>query len=78
MVTWTSAPLTSTLAVTGRLSAVLNVATNCSDTDFTVKLTDVFPNGSSLLVQDGIVRMRWRDGGAQPSLPTPNQVTGLC
>jgi len=27
-----------------------------------VRLTDVLPNGTSMLVQDGIVRMRWRNG----------------
>jgi putative CocE/NonD family hydrolase len=56
------------------MTAVLFVSSNCTDTDFVVKVTDVFPNGTSLLVQDGIVRMRWRDGGTQPSLIVPGLV----
>ena len=39
----------------------LYVSSNATDTDFTVKLTDVYPNGTSMLIQDGILRMRWRD-----------------
>jgi putative CocE/NonD family hydrolase len=62
------------LAITGRMTAELFVASNCTDTDVTVKITDVFPNGTSLLVQDGITRMRWRKGGPQPSLLEPGAV----
>ena len=37
------------------------MSSNATDTDFTAKLTDVYPNGYSALIQDGIVRMRWRN-----------------
>jgi hypothetical protein len=50
-------------------------ALTTTDTDFVVKITDVFPSGDvSMLVQDSIVRMRWRNGGTEPSLLTPGQV----
>ena len=32
------------------------------------QITDVFPNGTSLLIQDGIIRMRWY---ANPEVLTP-------
>eukprot|EP01116_Phalansterium_solitarium_P016452 TRINITY_DN3827_c1_g1_i1.p1 TRINITY_DN3827_c1_g1~~TRINITY_DN3827_c1_g1_i1.p1 ORF type:complete len:610 (-),score=204.90 TRINITY_DN3827_c1_g1_i1:97-1893(-) len=74
VITFTSAPLGAVLAVTGPLTAMLWVSSNATDTDITVKVTDVFPNGTSLLVQDGIIRMRWRDGPYTPSLLEPGNV----
>jgi putative CocE/NonD family hydrolase len=71
---YTSARLSKPVFIAGQMSAVLYVTSNCTDTDFTVKVTDVFPNSTSLLVQDGIVRMRWRNGGTTPSLLTPGAV----
>jgi len=67
---FSSAPLQAPVAVTGKLQMELWVSSNCTDTDFTVKLTDVYPNGYSALIQDGIVRMRWRNR-AQSSVPQP-------
>jgi putative CocE/NonD family hydrolase len=61
VLTFTSPVLTQHLPVTGPINAVLFVASNCSDTDFTVKITDVFPSGESRIIQDGAVRMRWRN-----------------
>lgn len=48
--------------ITGPVKARLFVSSNCVDTDFTVKLTDVYPDGRSMLITDGIVRMRNRNG----------------
>eukprot|EP01046_Picozoa_sp_COSAG06_P025959 COSAG06_NODE_2208_length_7340_cov_3.553515_8_plen_162_part_00 len=33
-----------------------------SDTDFIAKLIDVWPNGTAMLVEQGALRMRWRNG----------------
>lgn len=51
-------PLDADLWVTGELQVTLFVSTNATDTDFTAKLTDVYPTGESRLIQDGIKRMR--------------------
>jgi len=62
VITFQSAPLTEALWLTGPINAVLYVSSNATDTDFTAKLVDVYPNGADMrLIQDGIVRMRWRD-----------------
>jgi predicted acyl esterase len=49
------------------------------DGDVAVKVTDVFPTGESMLVQDGILRLRWRDGpfSTSPSLLTPNMLVAV-
>lgn len=76
---FTTAPLASAVAVTGPLIAHLYVSSDQIDTDFTVKLTDVYGDGSSHLIQDGIIRMRWRNDAvsAQPQLMTPGTVYGV-
>ena len=61
VVTFTTPPLEAPLALTEPIVAELFVSTeNVNDTDFTTKLTDVYPNGNGYLIQDGIQRMRWR------------------
>jgi predicted acyl esterase len=69
---FTSDALEKPIALTGALEAVLHVSTASAinDTDFAVKLTDVYPDGTSRLIQDGIQRMRWRHGPMQ-RLPVP-------
>lgn len=57
---FTSEKLTEPVEVTGRITATLFISSDCPDTDFTVKLSDVFPDGKSLLVTDGIRRASLR------------------
>jgi putative CocE/NonD family hydrolase len=56
-----SEPLEKPLEVTAKLF----VSSDCPDTDFTVKLCDVHPDGRSLLVTDGIRRVSLRSGYEQ-------------
>jgi len=59
---FTSQVLTEPYEATGPIKAKLYVSSDCPDTDFTVKLTDVYPDGRSMLITDGILRMRNRNG----------------
>jgi hypothetical protein len=70
---FTSDPLEHPLEVIGRLTAKVWVASSAPDTDLTVKLTDVYPDGRSMLVADGIRRLRLRNGFEQPQPLTPGQ-----
>ncbi len=63
---YTSEPLADNMEVTGPVRVVLYAATSVNDTDFTAKLVDVQPNGTSLLVVDGIQRLRYRLSLDQP------------
>jgi len=56
VVLFTGEPLLADLEVTGPVSAVLHVATTASNTDFTVKLVDLHPDGKAYNVTDGILR----------------------
>ena len=59
---FTSRPLTKPMEVTGEMSATLWAASDRSDTDWTVMLLDVWPDGHAERVQDGLVRARFRKG----------------
>ncbi len=59
---FTSEPLTEPLEVTGRITGTIFISSDCPDTDFTIKLSDVSPDGKSLLVTDGIRRASLRNG----------------
>jgi predicted acyl esterase len=59
---YTTPVLTEPVAVIGKLEAVLYAATDRFDTDWTVRITDVYPDGRSFLVTDNIMMARHRRG----------------
>jgi len=71
---YTTPPLQRDLEVTGPVSAVLFAATTARDTDWTVKLVDVHPDGRAINVADGILRARYRRSLSAPALLTPGEV----
>jgi predicted acyl esterase len=62
---YTTAVLTEDLSVTGEIEARLFVSTDSEDTDIAIRITDVYPDGRSMLVGDSIQRLR---------LPSPYRV----
>eukprot|EP00927_Polykrikos_kofoidii_P001829 TRINITY_DN1070_c0_g1_i1.p1 TRINITY_DN1070_c0_g1~~TRINITY_DN1070_c0_g1_i1.p1 ORF type:complete len:774 (+),score=86.39 TRINITY_DN1070_c0_g1_i1:84-2324(+) len=68
VLTFIGEPLPEKLAIMGPLTARLAVGSSAEDTDFIVKLLDVYPGakGPRYNVASGIVRMRWRHGGTLP------------
>jgi hypothetical protein len=67
-------PLTRPLEATGRISVRLYAASSGRDTDFTAKLSDVYPDGRSMLLLDGIIRARHRNSVRTEELLQPGQV----
>lgn len=66
VLTFTTDVFTEELPLTGPLFATLYVSSDAVDTDFMVKISDVFPTGEVRILQDNALRMRWRDGGLKP------------
>lgn len=66
--------LAEDLRVNGSLRVELFVSSDRTDTDFCVRLTDVYPDGRSLIVTQGIRRMRFRNSLSTEELMTPGQV----
>jgi uncharacterized protein len=58
---YSTPPLREDTEVTGPIRAVLSIATDARDTDFTAKLVDVYPDGRAINLTDGILRLRYRD-----------------
>ena len=58
VLTYTTEPLNSPMAITGPLMATLKVTSDAIDTDFYAKLIDIYPTGEHKLIQEGAVRMR--------------------
>jgi putative CocE/NonD family hydrolase len=75
-----SARLATDVEVTGPIEAVLWIASDCPDTDFTIKLIDVYPpsvdypEGFAMNLTDGILRCRYRSSWESPSLMRPGRV----
>lgn len=59
---YTSEVLEEPVNVTGFVDAVLNVSSDAPDTDFAVKLVDVAPDGTAWIIDDTILRARYREG----------------
>ncbi len=74
MLTYTSQPLEQDLTVVGPVRAILYAASSAPDTDWVVRLCDVWPDGRSMSLCDGILRARYRDSLTQPTLLHPGQV----
>lgn len=72
--TYTSEPLESDLDVVGQVRMVLFASSSCEDTDFVVRLSDVHPDGRSILVVDGILRAHYRRGRFKPRRLKPGRV----
>lgn len=73
MLTYTSQPLEHDLTVIGPVKAVLYGTSSAPDADWVVRLCDVWPDGRSLSVCDGILRARYRDSLMHPTLLHPGQ-----
>ncbi len=71
---YTGEPLSDDVLIAGPMRVMLNVSTDRADTDFTAKLIDHYPDGTAMLVADGIVRARYRNGGPGEQLLTPGTV----
>ena len=59
---YTSAPLTEPMEVDGPMTATLYVSSDVKDTDVTVKIIDVQPDGTAYNLDETIQRLRYRDG----------------
>ncbi len=60
--TFTSGVLAEPVEWTGKVQAELDVTSSARDTDFIVRVSDVYPDGRSILLMDYVRRARYRDG----------------
>lgn len=59
---YTTDVLTEGIEVTGFIESTLYVSSDAKDTDFTIKLIDVYPDGTAYNLDETIQRVRYREG----------------
>jgi putative CocE/NonD family hydrolase len=74
---FTTLPLTRDVDVVGPVVLKLYASSSALDTDFTGKLVDVHPDGSSVILTDGILRARYRYSLSAPKPLHPGEVYEL-
>lgn len=72
--TFTTDVLTEPVEWTGIVRAELFVSSSAKDTDFIVRVCDVYPDGRSVLVMDYVRRARYREGYEKEVFMEPGQV----
>jgi putative CocE/NonD family hydrolase len=63
---YTSEPLKEGIEVSGPIEADLFVSSDVKDTDVTIKLIDVLPDGTAYNLDETIQRLRYRNGYDKP------------
>jgi len=74
---YTTEPFADGLEVSGTIGITLHVSSDAPDTDFTVKLIDVYPDGRAFNLDETIQRARYRDGYDRQVFMEPGQVYEL-
>ena len=59
---YTTDPLEEGVEVSGFINSTLYVSSDAKDTDFTIKLIDVYPDGTAYNLDETIQRARYREG----------------
>ncbi len=75
---FTSEALRTPLTAVGRLTARVWVLPDSTDHDLAVRLTDVYPDGRSMLVSDGVQRARMRCGDDRECFLVPGQAAEIA
>jgi putative CocE/NonD family hydrolase len=63
---YTSEPFREGVELSGPITPTLYVSSSAKDTDVTVKVLDVYPDGRAFNLDESIQRMRYRDGYDKP------------
>ena len=80
ILTFQTDPLERDIEATGPMSVTLWVSSTAVDTDFTAKLVDVyppseqFPEGYAVNIEDGILRMRFRESPEREEFMVPGEI----
>lgn len=87
VLSWETGPLAENITVTGRIGARLFASTSGSDSDWVVKLIDVYPEdfpdepamgGYQLMIASEVLRGRFRSSFEKPEPLVPDRVTDFA
>lgn len=74
---YTSEPIEEEVEIVGPVKLKLWASSSAVDTDFVAKLVDVYPDGRSINIAEGILPARYRNSLSEPELMTPGEVYEL-
>jgi hypothetical protein len=77
VIVFETAALTGDVTIIGTITATLFASVDAADADISVRLTDVYPDGRSMLMNDGILRASYRTSATQPEAILPGEVYEL-
>lgn len=77
VLTYTSEVLEEDVDVVGPLSLVIYASSSAKDTDFSARLTDVFPDGRAIQLQHTTLRARYRNPYMDPEPLEPGRIYKL-
>ncbi len=77
VLTYTTEPLEHDVDVVGKLRMVLYASSSAVDTDFAARLSDVFPDGRAVQLQNGLLRARYRNLERGAELLVPGEIYPL-
>src|SRR5204862_1570043 len=70
---YTTEPLKDAIEVSGPIDLTVYVSSDRRDTDVSVKVMDVYPDGRAYNLDETIQRLRYRDSYEKPALMEPGK-----
>ena len=64
-------------AQVGPISAVIHLSSSAPDTDIGAQLVDITPDGRLIAIQNGLSRVRFRDGYDTPAPLAPGEIAAI-
>jgi hypothetical protein len=77
LLVYTSEPLSEDLTIAGPLKLIIYASSDAPDTDFVGRISDVFPDGRAIQLQNGALRARYREDAGSAKRLTPGEVYRL-
>jgi putative CocE/NonD family hydrolase len=71
---YSTAPLKESVEIAGPVKVSMYLSSDAKDTDLTIKLIDVYPDGKAYNLDESIQRVRWRNGWEKPVFMQPGVV----
>src|SRR6185436_16050659 len=71
---YTSDAFANGVELTGAMRGIISISSDALDTDVTLKLLDVHPDGKAMNIVEGVTRVRYRDSYARPQMMKPGTV----
>lgn len=78
VLTFTTAPLKASISITGDIEVQFWISSTAPDTDFVAKLSDIYPDGYSMILAEGQTRCSYRNGLDRLKLMTPRTLYKLA